>query len=85
MQFLSDVFVPCAECAGARFQPGILEVRFRGRSIREVLELTIAEAAVVFADGAEVGERLQPLAASGSATSGSGSRSRRSRAARRSA
>jgi excinuclease ABC subunit A len=61
MQFLSDVFVPCAECAGARFQPGILEVRFRGRSIREVLELTIAEAAVIFADVAEVGQRLQPL------------------------
>ena len=32
MQFLSDVYVPCAECDGARFQPEVLEVRWRGRS-----------------------------------------------------
>jgi len=62
MQFLSDVYVPCAECGGARFRPEILEVRFRGRSIRDVLELTVAEATPFFADVPEVGARLQPLA-----------------------
>jgi excinuclease ABC subunit A len=62
MQFLSDVYVPCAECSGARFQPEVLEVRFRGRSIREVLDLTVAEAVAAFADVADVGLRLKPLA-----------------------
>src|SRR5207302_1841065 len=62
MQFLSDVYVPCAECGGARFRPEILEVRFRGRSIRDLLALTVAEATALFADVPEVGARLQPLA-----------------------
>jgi excinuclease ABC subunit A len=61
MQFLSDVYVPCAECAGARFQAEVLEVRLRGRSIREVLDLTVAEAVDVFADVPEVATRLRPL------------------------
>ncbi|TMA50462.1 MAG: excinuclease ABC subunit A, partial [Deltaproteobacteria bacterium] len=62
MQFLSDVYVPCAECGGARFQAEVLEVRFRGRSIREVLDLTVAEALEFFADVPEVTSRLVPLA-----------------------
>jgi excinuclease ABC subunit A len=62
MQFLSDVYVPCAECAGARFRPEVLEVRYRGRSIRDVLDLTVAEAVQVFHDVPEVAARLRPLA-----------------------
>jgi excinuclease ABC subunit A len=62
MQFLSDVYVPCSECAGARFRPEVLEVRLRGRTIREVLDLTVSEAVDLFADVPEVGERLRPLA-----------------------
>src|SRR5207253_4199191 len=50
MQFLSDVYVPCAECGGARFGPEVLEVRSHGRNIREVLDLTVAQAVEVFAD-----------------------------------
>jgi len=61
MQFLSDVYVPCAECGGARFQPEVLEVRYRGRNVREILELTVAQAVDVFADVPDVGRRLQPL------------------------
>jgi excinuclease ABC subunit A len=61
MQFLSDVYVPCAECQGARFQPEVLEVRWHGRTIREVLDLTVAEALEVFAGVREVAERLRPL------------------------
>src|SRR5437660_5054627 len=62
MQFLSDVYVPCAECGGARFRPEVLEVRFRGRSIRDLLALTVAEALEFFADVPEVIARLVPLA-----------------------
>ena len=61
MQFLSDVFVPCAECGGARFQPETLEIRWRGRTIGEVLALTTAEALTLFADVPDVAEKLQPL------------------------
>jgi excinuclease ABC subunit A len=62
MQFLSDVYVPCADCGGARFRPEILEVRHRGLSIRDVLDLSVAEAMRLFADIPEVTGRLQPLA-----------------------
>src|SRR6184192_2979228 len=49
MQFLSDLFVRCAECEGKRFQPHILKVRLEGKSIHDVLELTITEAIEFFA------------------------------------
>jgi excinuclease ABC subunit A len=44
MQFLSDQYVRCAECEGKRYQPHILDVKLDGKSIYEVLELTITEA-----------------------------------------
>jgi excinuclease ABC subunit A len=43
MQFLSDLYVRCAECEGKRFQPHVLRVRLHGKSIHDVLELTISE------------------------------------------
>jgi excinuclease ABC subunit A len=49
MQFLSDLYVRCAECEGRRFQPHVLKVRLRGKSIHDVLELTISEAIQFFA------------------------------------
>ncbi|TMA50269.1 MAG: excinuclease ABC subunit A, partial [Deltaproteobacteria bacterium] len=61
MQFLSDVYVPCAECGGARFGPEVLEVRTHGRNIREVLDLTVAQAVEVFADVPDIARRLRPL------------------------
>jgi len=60
MQFLSDVYVTCSECNGSRFRAEVLEISYRGRSIRDVLDLTIAEALAFFAEIPEVAERLQP-------------------------
>ena len=50
MQFLSDVFVTCESCAGARFKKDVLGIRYRGKNIREVLSLTISEALSFFED-----------------------------------
>src|SRR5437867_11235013 len=61
MQVLSDAYVPCAECGGARFGHEVLEVRTHNRNIREVLDLTVAEAAEVFADVPDIARRLRPL------------------------
>src|SRR5207248_4392703 len=49
MQFLSDLLVRCAECEGKRFQPHVLKVRLDGKSIHDVLQLTVSEAIPFFA------------------------------------
>ncbi|MGI9113680.1 MAG: excinuclease ABC subunit UvrA [Chthoniobacterales bacterium] len=54
MQFLSDLYVRCAECEGARFQLHVLKIKLHGKSIHDVLELTVTEAAAWFA---QIGER----------------------------
>ena len=61
MQFLADVFVPCEQCDGKRFRPQVLEVRFKGRNIDQVLDLTVREALTFFAGAAKVVRRLQVL------------------------
>src|SRR5205823_2166756 len=53
MQFLSDLYVRCAECEGKRFQPHVLKVRLKEKSIHDVLKLTISEAIQFFARVAE--------------------------------
>ena len=50
MQFLPDVYVKCGECGGRRFNDDTLEVKFKGRSVSDVLELSVQEAGVLFAD-----------------------------------
>ena len=52
MQFLSDLYVRCAECEGKRFQPHVLKVRLHEKSIHDVLELTVSEAIEFFAQTA---------------------------------
>src|SRR4029077_4696064 len=54
MQFLSDLYVRCAECEGRRFQPHVLRVPLHGKSIHDVLQLTVSEAILFFA---QIGEQ----------------------------
>jgi excinuclease ABC subunit A len=61
MQFLADVFVPCDQCDGRRFKPQVLEVKYKGRSITQVLDLTVREALTFFSNSPKVLRRLQVL------------------------
>ena len=62
MQFLSDLYLRCPECEGRRFQPHILKIRVRGRSIDDVLEMTVREAIVLFHDDERIAIPLNLLA-----------------------
>jgi excinuclease ABC subunit A len=61
MVFLADVSVPCEVCEGARFKAEVLEVRFRGLNIRQVLDLTVDEAIRFFIRQDRLGETLWQL------------------------
>jgi len=61
MQFLADVELTCEECQGRRFQAEILEVEYRGKSIWDVLQLTVDEALQIFSDNRSISNRLQVL------------------------
>jgi len=61
MQFLADVFVPCDECDGKRYKPTVLDVRYKGRNIDQVLALTVREALTFFGATPKVARRLQVL------------------------
>jgi excinuclease ABC subunit A len=61
MQFLADVFVPCDQCEGKRFKSQVLEVKYRGRNVDQVLDMTVREALAFFASSPKVLRRLQVL------------------------
>ena len=61
MDFLPDVWVPCGECHGRRFQTAVLECLLDGRSIADVLEMTVARAHAAFATVASVARPLAGL------------------------
>lgn len=61
MQFLSDLYVRCAECEGRRFQPHVLRVRLHDRSIQDILQLTVSEAIPFFASIGEAKTLGNPL------------------------
>ena len=61
MHFLPDVYVPCDVCAGRRFNRETLDIRYKGRTIHEVLEMTVEEARAVFDAVPMVARKLQTL------------------------
>ena len=61
MQFLADVELVCEECKGTRYKPQVLEVRYRGKNIHEVLNLTVREALKFFAEVPKIADKLRVL------------------------
>ncbi len=61
MHFLPDVYVPCETCHGRRYNRETLEVRFKGKSIADVLEMSVEEALDFFAKIPKIRRRLQTL------------------------
>jgi excinuclease ABC subunit A len=61
MHFLPDVYVPCETCKGARYNRETLEVRFKGKNIAEVLDMSVEEALQFFAKIPKIRRRLQTL------------------------
>ncbi|HSF02419.1 MAG TPA: ATP-binding cassette domain-containing protein, partial [Solirubrobacterales bacterium] len=61
MHFLPDVYVPCETCKGKRYNRETLEVRFKGKSIADVLEMSVEEAVEFFAHIPKIKRRLQTL------------------------
>jgi excinuclease ABC subunit A len=61
LQFLADVYLVCEACRGRRYAPPLLEVRYRGKTIDEVLNLTVHEALHFFAGQPRVTRRLKVL------------------------
>ncbi len=62
MQFLADVELVCDECKGTRYKSGILEIRYRGLNVHEVLALTVKEALLFFGDVPRLVAKLKVLA-----------------------
>jgi excinuclease ABC subunit A len=61
MQFLADVELICEECRGMRYKQSVLDVRYHGLNIHEVLQLTIREALAFFADQPRIVSKLKPM------------------------
>lgn len=61
MQFLADVHLECEECKGRRFKQEVLDVQYKGKSIFDVLNMSIEEALDFFKGKKDITERIQPL------------------------
>jgi excinuclease ABC subunit A len=61
MNFLPDVYVPCEECHGTRYNEETLQVRFKGKNIYDVLEMTVEEALEFFSSVPKIRTKLQTL------------------------
>ena len=61
MQFMADIFLTCEHCHGTRFQAETLEVKYKGKDIAQVLDMTVADSLVFFADQPAILSPLQTL------------------------
>ncbi len=61
MHFLPDIFVPCDVCKGRRYNRETLEVKYKGKTISDVLDMTVEEACVFFANQPRIARKLQTL------------------------
>ena len=61
MQFLADLYLECEECEGRRFKEDVLEVRYNGKNVDDILNLTVDEALTFFSDSKAVATRLGVL------------------------
>jgi len=61
MQFLADIELPCEECGGTRYKAGILDVKYKGKNIYDVLNMTVKEALVYFAGHPRIVDKLYVL------------------------
>src|SRR5688572_31733886 len=82
MQFLPDVYVPCEVCHGKRYNRDAMEIKFKGKSIADVLEMTVDEALHFFEAIPSIKNKLQTLFDVGLGYIHLGSRRRRSPAAK---
>ncbi len=61
MQFLADIELPCEECNGTRYKSSILDIKYKGRNIHDVLNMTVKEALVYFAGHPRIIDKLYVL------------------------
>jgi excinuclease ABC subunit A len=61
MQFMADIHLPCEECKGARFKEEILDVKYKGKHISDVLNMSVDEAIEFFAEENTISNKIKPL------------------------
>lgn len=61
MQFMADIHLPCEECKGSRFKEEVLDVKYKDKHISDVLNLSVDEAIVFFADEKSIMSKIKPL------------------------
>ncbi|MEJ8758527.1 excinuclease ABC subunit UvrA [Pontibacter sp. H259] len=61
MQFMADIYLTCESCHGQRFKQDVLDIKYKDKSISEVLDMTIADSIDFFADQQKIIEKLKPL------------------------
>ncbi|RDV14068.1 excinuclease ABC subunit A [Pontibacter diazotrophicus] len=61
MQFMADIYLTCESCHGHRFKQDVLDIKYKEKSISEVLNMTLADSIDFFADQVKISERLKPL------------------------
>lgn len=61
MQFMADIVLPCEACGGKRFKQHVLDVEYKGKSVADVLDLSVDEAIEFFSDAPKINAKIKPL------------------------